>query len=185
MEKNVKTNKYEAMGFVEALIAIMVVGISAVVLMQIAANTMQSMIQNERVDQVTQYAVEGAVMAQAIASKNREIGGGLFPMLTGVERCFAMERVSEGEYAFVKEGEDTFKSYLLDSDRNVYKDGAAIYDEEGNKTEFFRILCIDYPPEEGYSFLIGRVVVGQSSSTGTVSKGNQVKDYSYYTSIKL
>ena len=44
--KNIKkSEKYEALGFVEALISIMVVGASAIVLMQIAATTMQKMIQ--------------------------------------------------------------------------------------------------------------------------------------------
>lgn len=185
MRNRQKERKYKAMGFVEALIAIMVSGMSAVILMQIAANTMQNMIQNERVDQATQYAVEGAVMAQAIATKNKEVGGGLFPMLTGVDRCFVMVKKSNGEYEFVKDESGTFKSYVPESDRNLYKDQAVVYDEKGEKTEYFRILCINYPPQENYSFLIGRVVVGQSTSSGTISKGAQVKDYSYYTSIKL
>ncbi len=184
MKMKIETSKYEAMGFVEALVAIMVVGISAVVLMEIAANTMQNMIQNERVDQVTQYAVEGAVMAQVIASKNKEAGGGLFPTETGVERCYAMEKLPDGGYGFVKDGENGFIRFL-NTDRNLYKEQATVYDEKGEKTEYFRILCINFPAESDYSFLIGRVVVGQSTSSGTISKGNQVKDYSYYTSIKL
>lgn len=185
MRRNYKRKKYKAMGFVEALIAIMVSGMSAVILMQIAANTMQNMIQNERIDQATQYAVEGAVIAQAIASKDKEVGGGLFPKLSGVDRCFAMEKKSNGDYSFVQDENGAFKSYVPESDRNLYKEQAVVYDEKGEKTEYFRILCINYPPQENYSFLIGRVIVGQSTSSGTVSKGAQVKDYSYYTSIKL
>lgn len=173
------------MGFVEALIAIMVSGMSAVILMQIAANTMQDMIQNERIDQATQYAVEGAVMAQAIATKDKEVGGGLFPKLSGVDRCFAMEKRNNGDYGFVQDENGSFKSYVPETDRNLYKEQAVVYDEKGEKTEYFRILCINYPPQESYSFLIGRVIVGQSTSTGEISKGAQVKDYSYYTSIKL
>lgn len=184
--KNIKkSEKYEALGFVEALISIMVVGASAIVLMQIAATTMQKMIQNERVDQMTQYAVEGAVMLQDIASRNKEEGGYLMPEMQGLKRCFLANRNVSGNYEFVKESEDIFLSYILGDDRDTYKDTAVIVDDQGEDTEFFRIICLDFPSESDSSFIIGQIVVGQTRSDGTISKGNVVADYSYYTSIRL
>lgn len=184
--KNIrKTEKYDALGFVEALISIMVVGTSAIVLMQIAVNTMQKMIQNERIDQMTQYAVEGAVMLQDIANRDSEEGGNLMPQMQGVKRCFIVTKNANGTYEFVKESQDIFLSYVLTDDRNTYKQTAVVIDDEGEETEFFRIVCLDFPSESDSTFMIGQIVVGQRTSDGTISKGNVVADYSYYTSIKL
>ncbi|NTV79311.1 MAG: hypothetical protein HGA25_09330, partial [Clostridiales bacterium] len=72
-------SKYEGMGFVEALIAIMVVGASSVVLMQIATRTLQDIIQNETIDTMTQYAVEGSTMVQNVAMQEKLTGEDVFP----------------------------------------------------------------------------------------------------------
>lgn len=177
MIKNKKT-KYEAMGFVEALIAIMVVGISSVVLMQIAVNTMQNTIQNEAIDNMTQYAVEGAEIAQDIADRDRALSTNIFPTNADWGLCFLFVR-EDGEINFQKEGE-VFVSYD-EGDRDGYKDDAILSEDD----EFFRIVCLDDTTTPDPTFVIARVIVGQRNFDGTITKGANVKDYTYMTVIQL
>jgi len=180
--KNIKVlkNKYEALGFVEALIAIMVVGISSIVLMEIAVNTMQNTIQNEIIDTMTQYAVEGAEIAQQIADRDKEDESPTyFPTLSDWGSCFRFVNES-GVYSFYKDTENLFVKYDENTDRDIYKNEAVI-EEDG---ELFRVICLE-SSSPNPSFVIGRVVVGQNMSDGSITKGAFVKDYSYLTVIKL
>jgi hypothetical protein len=170
--------KYEALGFVEALVAIMVVGISSVVLMQIAVNTMQNTIQNEIIDNMTQYAVEGAEIAQEIANREATSGEDVFPDKVDWGRCFVLKN-EEGVYGFLKE--TNFESYS-EEERNEYKNVAII---DGEDT-LFRVICLESSSSsEDATFAIAKVIVGQTASKGDITKGNFVKDYSYLTVIKL
>lgn len=182
--KNTRQEKYEAMGFIEALIAIMVVGIAATVLMQISASTTQKMIQNERIDQMTQYAVEGAVMAQTIADKSREEGSGIFPNLPGSNVCLRMVKTADNKYQFAMIGNGNFETFSI-NERNTYKKKAVVLDNLGQTTEFWRIICIDFPTTTNHSFLVAKVVVGQTMTDGKITRANEIKDYEYYTAIKL
>jgi hypothetical protein len=166
--------KYEALGFVEALIAIMVVGASSVVLMQIAVNTMQGVIQNEKIDTMTQIAVEGSEIVKEIARQEKVSGDDLFPDIPG---CYVPLSES-GTFTF-KDGLDGNVLYLeADAQREEYVTNAAI-DEE-----FFRIYCFE-SYTVGDRYVSGNIVVGELDSDGTVSKSNNVKDYSYFTVVNL
>ncbi|GAB4157431.1 MAG: hypothetical protein Fur003_1180 [Candidatus Dojkabacteria bacterium] len=60
MKQKLKLNfkkKYEAQGFVEALISLLVAGLASIVLMSIAARTLKQVIQNDVKDQINEYAV--------------------------------------------------------------------------------------------------------------------------------
>lgn len=189
MKSSIKLkNKYEALGFVEALIAIMVVGISSIVLMEIAVDTMQNTIQNEIIDTMTQYAVEGAEIAQQIADRNKESESSTyFPSISDWGACFRFVN-EDGQYSFAKDTENLFVRYSENSDRDIYKQEALIQllgeDGEEIDADLFRIVCLESSSGTP-SFVIGRVVVGQNISDGDITKGNFVKDYSYLTVIKL
>ena len=189
--KNRLKQKYEALGFVEALIAIMIVGFSSVVLMQIAVNTIQNTIQNEIIDVMTQYAVEGAEMAQDIANKESSTGDDDFPNEDG---CYIPERVYSEEddnekkmivgATFRKEQGGDLISYPEDSLKDLrdeYKESARITEED----KLFRIICLQFSTLQDRSFVVGKVIVGQTNSKGDITKGNLVKDYEYLTVIKL
>lgn len=172
--------KYEGMGFVEALIAIMIVGVSSVVLMQMAVSTMQSMLQNEVIDTMTQYAVEGSTMVQNIASQEKQSGEDLFPDNGGA--CYLITLNADGQYQFKTEGtgSNILRTYTLDQ-RDTYKvDG--VVDSDG---KYFRIFCIssDYNYPDPYAVV--QIIVGQTNSDGTVTKGNNVKDYTYFAVVNL
>jgi len=169
--------KYEGMGFVEALISIMVVGASSVVLMQIASQTLQEMMQNEVIDTMTQYAVEGGVMVQDLATQEKISGIDVFP---NTEGCYAMD-VTNGVYTFRKDQTDQYVSYDLARDRETYKTETAITADDN----FFRLVCINSYVGDN-RFAVVKVVVGQSKvGDGTITKKNMVKDYSYFTVATL
>ncbi|MHC1716932.1 MAG: hypothetical protein AB9915_03570 [Candidatus Dojkabacteria bacterium] len=191
----IKTKTYDSLGFVEALIAIMVVGISSVVLMQIAVSTMQSMVQNDTIDRMTQYAVEGAEMAQDIANRDISDADNLFPDMLDVpvgRECFVLKEEDnpppegeisdlKGKFYFLKNSESEFVRYPY-GEPYEYKTVATIPTEE----DLFRILCLQYnSEEEDPKYVIAKVIVGLVNYDGSVTKGNEVKDYTYFTVIKL
>lgn len=169
---NIENTKYEGMGFVEALIAIMIVGASSVVLMQMASRTLQDMMQNEVIDTMTQYAVEGSTMIQNVAMQEKTSGLDVFPNSAG---CYAIEN-SDGLYSF-KTTDTGLVTYDI-SDRNSYKEEAMI-----PGTLFFRIFCIDSLTSK---YAVVKVIVGQSNTNdGSKTFGNNVKDYTYFTVANL
>lgn len=175
--KRISSKKYEAMGFVEALISIMVVGASSVVLMQIASQTLQEMMQNEVIDTMTQYAVEGSVIVQDLATQEKISGEDIFP---NTEGCYAMD-AQDGVYSFRKNTAEEYISYNLLQDRETYKSETMISADEN----YFRLVCINSYVGDG-KFAIIKVVVGQSKvGDGTITKKNMVKDYSYFTVATL
>jgi type II secretory pathway pseudopilin PulG len=184
----IMNQRYEGLGFVEALIAIMVVGISSVVLMQIAVGTMQSMVQNDLIDKMTQYAVEGAEMAQDIANRDVDPGTNLFPDPADIgvgKECFVlMEQEtsdeSKGSFYFLKDTESAFLNYAY-GEPYEYKTTAVIPGDE----DLFRIVCLQYEELVEPKYVVAKVIIGQVNSDGTITRGNQVKDYTYFTVIKL
>lgn len=166
--------KYEALGFVEALIAIMVVGVSSVVLMQIAVNTMQGVIQNEKIDTMTQIALEGAETVKEIAKQEKLTGEDLFPNIAG---CY-VPLSSGGTFTFKNGIDGNFLFLEADAARSEYVSNAAINED------FFRIYCFD-AYSVGDRYVSGNVIVGELNSEGTITKGNNVKDYSYFTVVNL
>jgi type II secretory pathway pseudopilin PulG len=183
MKKTLR-KKYEAVGFVEALIAIMVVGISAVVLMQIAVNTMKKTIQNEVIDFMTQYAVEASEMVQDIANRDRDDEQELFPPSDVWGSCFTIQK-SENTSNFIRNPNNPSAFVMYDrTDRATFtiEDYATIEEDD----TYFRIVCIDSnTTAETPAFAIVRIVIGQRVSDGEVTEGNLVKDYEYLTVVKL
>jgi len=173
MSRNLK-EKYEALGFVEALIAIMVVGVSSVVLMQIAVNTMQGVIQNEKIDTMTQIALEGAEIVKEIAKQEKLTEEDLFP---NIEGCY-VPLSQGGSFTFKKGIDGNFLVLEANAQREEYINNAAINED------FFRIYCFGaYSAEDRY--VSGNIIVGELNSEGTITKGNNVKDYSYFTVVNL
>lgn len=192
--------KYDSLGFVEAMIAIMIAGISSVVLMRIAVNTMQSVVQNEAIDNMTQFAVEGAEIVQDIAKRDITLEEDIFPPLVEYqndpENCFVFDYQSDdnGElpegYYFKKEEDGDFVKFTKGLEHREEYKGEDGYKEVGRldpEDEFFRIVCLESPVDviDAPLFVVAEIVVGQSHSSGTISRGNLVKDYEYRSIIKF
>ncbi len=189
MKVDRKNKKYKALGFVESMIAIMVLGMSSVVLMQIAVNVMQNILQNEAIDDLTQHAIEGAEIVQDIANRNKEVGGGLFPLSAEYKsdplgrNCFRF--ALEGEsIVFAKDDDDNWEKYDSD-ERDDYKNVAILNDED----ELFRLICFNTPmggvADGEPAFVTTEIIVGQRHGDGAITKGNLAKDYVYSTIVKL
>jgi hypothetical protein len=191
MRKMKRNKKYEALGFVEAMLAIMIVGVSSVVLMQIAVNTVQGIIQNEKIDEMTQHAIEAGEIVQELANRDKLVEEDIFPEPSeygGFDNCFVLDFV-EGNFQFRKDEEEHFIKFELEN-REDYKDLKEREEDEDPSIddEIFRIICLQSPvgrSEEDLSFVTANIIVGQRISDGSITKGNLVKDYEYRTVIKL
>lgn len=160
------------MGFVEALISIMVVGVSSVILMQITASILKDMVKNETIDTMTQYAVEGATMVQNVAMQEKYSTNNVFPDEAG---CYVIDKV-DNQYSF-RRNQTEYVRYILAQDRNTYKNDAAV--EEDNL--FFRIFCIENTALDD-QYVVVKIIVGQSNTNdGEFTIGNNVQDYTYFT----
>lgn len=176
---------YKGLGFVEALTAILVTGIASVALMDMAAKTMTETIRTEMTDTMTQYAIEGAEMAQVIADQERITGNNVFPEPElQLNTCFLLNEDVENPM-FLKENE-VFISYQY-IEREEFKEIAKLEKDE----EYFRVFCTT--DEYSEKLLMGKVIVGlveRSASTEgselVFSTGgiSNISDYEYYTIIK-
>lgn len=178
---------YEAMGFVEALIAIMIAGMASVVLMGIAADTLKEAVQNERIDKMTEYAVEGGNMAKSAVANTENL-----PFSPTVENCYipVPDPGGSGSYTFYT----TSIGYWSQPARNliIYNviqrnlipaNAPRVLEDDGEESQFIRIACIRQNP--GKQYLIVRIGVAHLLSKGRVTNDTDIKDYFYTTTINL
>ena len=178
--------KYEAMGFVEALMAIMIAGMASVVLMGIAAKALKEAVQNERIDKMTQYAVEGANMTTS-AIQNPDNAGLVF---SNVENCYIPVPVvgNQSSYTFHKTNN---QYWLLRSSNlivnNIIQRGPLsrvpkVIDGGANSTEsqFVRIACI----KKNTGYLTIRIGIAHLPSSGKITNDKEIRDYFYTTTIE-
>ncbi|MBP5204316.1 hypothetical protein J6Z48_01610 [bacterium] len=204
----VKNNKrYRAMGFIDVLIAIVVIGILSVVLMQIASNTFTKMVKNEQIDNMTQYGYEGGIALQDIATRDRDYYDNekIFP--TGKSGCmyFFIQKDSSGNYSFVRDGDyflcekssKSYKEVRTSCIGGEYERGSEhacyITHKTGNDYQdvdlaknpvFFRIVELDFSSEVD-RYVLAKVHIGQIGNKDGLASGNYVSDYVYYATIKL
>ena len=191
MRKNNKKTTYEAIGFIEALIAILLVGVSSLLLLQIAIDTINNAIQNEAIDHMTQYAMEGAEMVQDLYNKHKmdlllnpdldedeEGRERYFPTITPESteegNCFVINK-SGGDVFFATNSSGDFVRFVRGEQREQYRQEALIdihdypsgIDPDRRKNiinineQFFRIVCLDGDMSGDEPFLLARIVVGQ------------------------
>ena len=198
MKNKIKYNLYEGMGFIESLIAIMVVGVASVVLMRIAASTMSDAVENERIDKMTQYAVEGANMAENIVQEFYEYPTSsdaisffskIAPSFPTNIKCFIPDTTNSGVFEFKKD--DDFKILTISSlaieSINIHKEdfGDAEIMTNNVGSGFFRYACFyPYTAPTDKQINVG-IVVGHLASEGTYTARRNVKHYIYSTVIPL
>jgi hypothetical protein len=185
----IKKKLYKGLGFVEALVAILVTGVASVALMSIASKTMTDTIRNEITDTMTQYAVEGAEMVQIIADKERLTGEDLFPGdAVQANSCYLMNN-DVNDPSFVKDEDGVFQSYSY-LEREEFKELAKLSSDD----KYFRIFCRTGDIDVSGKLVVGEIVVGLVSRSATVDDGQlvypetgtaNISDYEHYTIIKL
>ncbi len=200
MKNKIKYNLYEGMGFIESLIAIMVVGVASVVLMRIAASTMSDAVENERIDKMTQYAVEGANMAENIVQEFYEYPTSsdaisffdkialsfptnikcFIPETTGNPQVYQFKKYAE---AFVTKQISSLTIESINIHGEDFEDAEIMTNNVGSG--FFRYACFyPYTASTDKQINVG-IVVGHLASEGTYTARRNVKHYIYSTVIPL
>ncbi len=181
---------YKGLGFVEALIAILVTGIASIALMDIASKTLSTTIKNEVSDKMTQYAVEGSEMVQIIADREELENEDLFPNdpeYAGM--CFLMNEDVENP-EFLRDDSGVYIEFTYTS-REEFKELGMLKRDE----EFFRFFCRTTNIDQTGSVVVGKVIVGLVDRImKTDDEGDfvydsggavNVSDYEHFTIIKL
>jgi type II secretory pathway pseudopilin PulG len=181
MIQKLLTKKYESLGFVESLIAIMVSGIVATVLINIAVSAMRDLVRLDVEDAQAQHARSAAVVIQNIANRERvqEDDNNLFDSLTeGL--CYVLTRDEDGEY--------NIDPTVTLPNRDAYITDAVITDGVGdNEEDYFRAICIVRmrPGDPPTNKLLIKVIIGFNRVSGLLSTSTDIKDYQYFAIINL
>ncbi len=188
MQLKKKSKQYDGLGFVEALIAIMVSGIVATVLINIAASAMRELIKLDIEDAQAHHARSAAVIVQNMANKER---------LQDDENIF--EDLEENTCYRIDKSGDNYEFYDINGDgrytegeRDRYKTEAIITDGvNDNEEDYFRIVCIESntranaDPSDDTNKVFISVIIGFNKVDGEFTSSANVKDYKYYALINL
>ncbi len=182
-EKKLK-EAYKGLGFVEALIALSVSGVVAVVLMGISAEAISELRRLDMQDNIAQHAVSTAVIVQDIAIKQallNEEDENIFYEDLNTGQCYGfLTDVDTGEVTI-----DTTASYLQ-ADREEYSSSSVILNEDDDNPEFFRIICVEQAPSESdKTKMLVKIITGSNRVEGKVTNNRDVKDYEHYAIIVL
>jgi hypothetical protein len=174
--------KYEAVGFVEALLAIAVAGIASVVLMTVAANTVAQVIRNETSNKMTEVAIEGASMTKKIAESHNNGDENTFPPIDGnINNCFAFEG-GTALPEFEKQG-DVFENVCNYDSGGRDQCKASVYPGDD---ELFRVFCITSESDSARGLVVGKIVVGLRQCDEVIANSKcELSDYEYYTAVKV
>ncbi len=162
--------QYESLGFVEALIAMMVCGVVSVVLMEISSSTIRDLYQLDVQDAVARHAVSTAVHLQQIAIQDKESSDPIFAKLTN-NACYRFNTLN-GKIA-----SDTPIGNIVDG-REYYSKLSLVEKD----SEYFRVFCVKSNPADPQKVLV-EVIVGSNKMAGKATSDNDVKDYSYFAVI--
>lgn len=183
---------FEALGFIEVLIAIVVVGIVSAVFLTIAGSAMKELVQTERMEYMTRLARDAVNVAQEVA--NREKANivttpetDYFPNDDGL--CYIPMREGSGEdveYKFLKEG-NSFKGFQYPSNpRDEIVETVVDFTEEGFLAgeQYFVAVCIESIDETtGWASVV--VWVGDTDLAGVRTSDSDLKDFKFYAVIDL
>lgn len=185
-----RKNKYNALGFVEALISIIIVGVSSVVLMRIAASALIDAVQNDKIDKATQYAVEGGNIVKELYEKKDAIGWddafSIFPpreALTDISLCYIIDYSPyTKEFFFHK----TLFSWEICKDPTTHssqenRNSCKKQIKENKQYPFFRVACM----KKEKDYIRVKIVVGERDYDGKVTRSTNIKDYVYETTIPI
>ena len=182
--KNKKLNKskYNGLGFVEALIAIMVSGVVATVLINISASSMRDLVRQDVEDAQANYARSYAVILQNIANEDK---------VETEEDEFDLANVTDGLcYRLVDVNADDTEKYILEleaSNRDDYKTTAVLPMLDGTEDEgdFFGLVCIEAIQDDTSPKLLVEVTIGFNKTKGDFTTASDIKDYKYLAIINL
>lgn len=182
-----KRKNYQAQGFVESLIAILVTGIASIALMSVAARTIREVVRNEQLDQLTQEAIKGGKLIDYIVDEhNHEVEHTtLFPIAQIDEtKCVAIDGDISGANLYVGEktdAGDVVCNYIppysgINPEDCINGNENEIKIDSVEQEDLFRIMCIhpDSDPSEG--ILVVKIYTGTLSCSTLNSNVTQILD---------
>lgn len=174
MTRKLYKEKLKGVGFVEALIALTVSGIVAIVLMSISAEAIRELRKLDMQDAIAQHAVSTAVHIQnlAIAQATGNPEGNIFLYLN-TNKC----------YTFDKYDGSLITEWELDPgtmNRSDYENSVIEPD-----SEFFRLMCVEHSTESDRRKILVKIIVGSNRVAGRVTNDTDVKDYEHFAIINL
>jgi type II secretory pathway pseudopilin PulG len=198
MKKSIIKNKIKGLGFIEVLIAIVVVGIVSSVFLTIAGHAMKSLVQTERIEYMARIARDARNIAQEVANQERVdilTNDGLFP--NQVNECYFPQKDGDGDetvYKFAKNESDEFLSEPTSTSRealitfiknnNLEWYIAELEDEVSWKQDYFVIMCIQ-SIDETSRWAHVEFRVGDVNLKGEKTDDTDIKDFIYYAIIEL
>lgn len=197
--RNITKKTYEALGFVEALIAIVIAGVTSVILMRMAASSLKDAIQNERIDKMTQYAVEGVSIVRSRIANGPPLPEEfnfqsdscyiLYPdeAMTEYDFVFDFEGTMPLKISREGEGGSLIRGRVISRSVMANHEKAKVYDSvedyNAGKSQFYRFTCMKQNDEDNPTFLNVTIAVGHMPSTGDITNDKEIKDYFYRTII--
>ena len=176
--------KYEGLGFAEALIAMMIVGIVGIVLMQIATNTLRELAQLDIEDALAKHAVSTAVDLQRIAIEDMSKEGEdkAFEDINQ-NNCYGIRSdgaAFDGLFDCPSESNNNGEGDRQDYTR-IYEDknGDGSFDED-EKTQYFRIINVKEITDRR---AVVEIITGVANMKGLNTTNKDIKDYRYLAVI--
>lgn len=193
------SKKIKALGFVEVIIAIVVVGISSAVFLTMSGRAMKELVQVERIEYMKRIAKDGVNIAQEIADKEKNAlpGEDFFPNDSGDDNaCYIPIRDDSG-YRFLQDMTN-FTSISLATNSEELRDWAINYgtgnissgtvNPETNPNEdYFLVMCIKPGGIDTTGTKWANVYfwVGDIHVAGNISSETDMKDFKYHAIIDL
>ena len=193
--------KIKALGFVEVLIAIVVVGIISTVFLSISANAMKDLIQSERIEYMARMAKDGMNIAQEIANQDKadifiKDADKNFP--SDEDYCYIPLRTGSGDsviYKFLRDNNGEFvneedpEAGGINSRGKILQDfetgGATFEDDYFWDSNYFIVMCIESIDDTSTRWANVRFWVGDRNVEGRITNDSDVKDFNYYAVVEL
>lgn len=172
------SRKYKGLGFVEALLAIVIAGVASLLLLGVAIDTIKQLGKTEQADEMTQLAIEGGEMVRNIADKNNESIEEIFPNISGNQNsCFELN-ADKSNPTFVTDGSGTVTAKCnYDSGGRDNCRSSSVLGEQ-----YFRVFCITNQSDISTGLVVGKIIVGKAKCDDP--RTCDVADYPYYVLTK-
>ena len=174
-----KIKNIKALGFVEVLIAIAIVGIVSAVFLTIAGQAMKNLVRTERIESMSRIATDGANIAQEVANQDKSglvLYADSFPKIEGCYIPFRSVNQGVASYYFEKDGE----SYRTLGSRESYVSEASDLYED-----YFLVMCIDSINQDDTNWANVSFIVGDVNVAGLATTDSDIADFTYYAVIDL
>jgi hypothetical protein len=203
-------NNFKALGFVEVLIAIVVVGISSAVFLTMSGRAMKELVQTERIEYMGRISRDGVTMAQTLADKERNDPSTTdwFPNSVdpdgGDPVCYLLQKTgsSSDDYEFYKDNnsdyidckfdnEEDRRECVVDKTNEIIGDNLHIYRYEDPNNPgiflsqpYFLSMCItDIDANEQWANVY--FWVGDIGLKGEITSDKDLRDLKYYSIIDI